>query len=293
MKIAKHWFKASTQATVPGGQRWTVDRWGWSDASAADAKAVAEQAAQDLARRVAASGRWPDSYQYGLEGRPLREEIITEQRDAEGRLLLAITRNSYGALVLNAAEAVFIDIDGAEADEPAAGSGGGFLGSLFGRKPAAPPPAPAEPPEMQRVRGWAQSHPDWSLRVYRTRAGLRVLVTHAPMAPDSPAVQNAMRELQADPLYIRLCRAQQCFRARLTPKPWRIAVAERPPKFPYRAQDAAPLARWKAGYERSAAAYATCSLLAELGPQTVHPSLAATIALHDHACKVTDRLPLA
>ena len=102
-----------------------------------------------------------------------------------------------------------------------------------------------------------------------------------------------MRDLQADPLYIRLCGAQQCFRARLTPKPWRIGVPGRPPAFPYLPRDAASLTRWKAAYERQAAGYATCALLAEMGPRTVHPDLAPVIALHDRATRIDSGLPLA
>jgi len=30
-----------------------------------------------------------------------------------------------------------------------------------------------------------------------------------------------MRFLRSDPEYVKLCRIQECYRARLTPKPWR------------------------------------------------------------------------
>ena len=292
MKIAKHWSKATAKAVLPSGERWLVEKWGWSDVSDAEAMALATQAAQELADRVARTGAWPDRYFYGTEGQPMREEIVTEHCAADGRPLIVITRNSYGALVLNTAEAMFIDIDCAE-QKPVAARGGGFWSGLFGKKTAPVPATPPEPPELQRLRGWAQSHPDWSLRVYKTKAGLRVLVTHALIAPESEAAQSAMRDLKADPLYVRLCRAQKCFRARLTPKPWRIDIHHRPPRYPYSDQDAGRSARWKDEYDRKSEAFATCSLLAELGPRSIHPSLAAAVELHDTATKISSDLPLA
>lgn len=291
MKTAKHWFRATTKATLPDGQIWDVRKWGWSDLSEADARTAAENAANDLAGRVAQIGGWPDPYSYGLAGQPLREEIVTEHRDANGRPLIAITRNSYGALVLNAAEAMFVDIDCAE-PKPAA-SGGGFFAGLFGKKSAPTPVAPGEAAELQLVRAWAQSHPDWSLRVYKTKAGFRVLVTHMPVAPESDTAQNAMRDLKADPLYVRLCRAQQCFRARLTPKPWRIEIAARPEQFPYSGRAAERMTRWKADYDSKSAAFATCALVAEFGPRQIHPAIAAVVQLHDTATKISAALPLA
>lgn len=289
MNIARHWCKAEATATLRNGSAWRVERWGWSDLSEADARTNAERGAAELAGRVAGKGGWPDRhYEYAMAGRPLREELVSEHRGDDGRALIAITRNSYGALVLNAAEAMFIDIDGPE--QKPGRSGGGFLAGLFGKKPA--PAAPAEPRELQVVRSWAQAHQDWSLRVYKTKAGLRVLVTHAPMPPESDAVLGAMRELNADPLYVRLCRAQKCFRARLTPKPWRIDIQARPPRFPCDGR-ANEMARWKGDYDRRSEAFATCSLLAELGPRIIHPALAAVVQLHDAATKTASGLPLA
>ena len=293
MHIAHHWHKARATATDRRGGAWSVERWGWSDVSEDDARQQAARAAADSAARIAAAGAWPDQYEYGLEGRPLREEIITEQRDASGAVHLAITRNRYGALVLNAARALFIDID-RPTPEPAAPAvtGGGLLGRLFGRPPAPPPrPAPPTGPDLSAVRAWSAAHPDWSLRAYATRAGLRLLATHQPFAADDPQALAAMQELDADPLYVKLCRAQQCYRARLTPKPWRVEILQRPPPFPN--GNARILAGWKLQYDAACRSHATCRLLAVLGPGTVHTDIAPVIALHDQATRADSGLPLA
>ena len=293
VKIAHHWHKAKATATDKRGGAWSVERWGSSDVSDADACAEATREAAASAARIAAAGAWPDQYEYGLAGRPLREEIVTEQRDDAGAVHLAITRNRYGALVLNAARALFIDIDRPN-PEPAAtpAPGGGLLGRLFGRAPA-PAPKPVVPagPDLSAVQAWAAAHPDWSLRAYATKAGLRLLVTHRPFTSDDPHALAAMTELEADPLYVKLCRAQQCYRARLTPKPWRVAILQRPPPFPH--GNARLMAGWKLQYDAACRAHATCRMLAALGPGEVHPEIAPVIALHDQATRADSGLPLA
>jgi len=61
-------------------------------------------------------------------------------------------------------------------------------------------------------------------RVYRTFAGCRVACTSRPFAwaVDAWQAERLMRFLDADPKYAALCGKQKCYRARLTPKPWRV-----------------------------------------------------------------------
>jgi hypothetical protein len=39
--------------------------------------------------------------------------------------------------------------------------------------------------------------------------------------PEAPETDRLLRLSGADPAFVQLCRAQKCFRARLTSKPWR------------------------------------------------------------------------
>jgi hypothetical protein len=59
--------------------------------------------------------------------------------------------------------------------------------------------------------------------VYRTHSGCRVICTSASVPWDEMgwAAERFMRFLRTDPEYIQLCGIQKCYRARLTPKPWR------------------------------------------------------------------------
>jgi len=129
-----------------------------------------------------------------------------------------------------------------------------------------------------------------SFRVYQTRNGARVFASGRPIPPKSEFTQYMFRDLHADKMYEMLCEKQNCFRARLTPKPSRINV----PKlgrmsFPYSVQDRAALDSWLAVYEAKCADYATCRLVAEIGK----PFTSSIIQYHDAICRCNEHLPLA
>ncbi|MGO2733208.1 hypothetical protein [Psychrobacter sp.] len=67
------------------------------------------------------------------------------------------------------------------------------------------------------------NHPNESFRLYETPAGFRMIATHDTIPPSDALVSDWFEYFHADTNYVRLCQAQQCFRARLTAKPWRMA----------------------------------------------------------------------
>ncbi|HYR09724.1 MAG TPA: hypothetical protein VEQ60_18255, partial [Longimicrobium sp.] len=197
MLIPRFWSRAESTATTPDGKFVRFHVWRGSRSSEAEAQALAQEAVGRIRDRVSRGAGFPERYAYG--DRPLREEVITEfAGGAAGAAVdapeAAITRNSYGALVLNAARAFFIDVDVDASDRPqSSGSSssststtdpmaaarelvdalplpGGvksILGGLFGSRPAAPaappppPPAPADPASaaLDRLRRYVASHP--------------------------------------------------------------------------------------------------------------------------------------
>ncbi|MCG3873931.1 hypothetical protein, partial [Psychrobacter sp. Ps7] len=70
------------------------------------------------------------------------------------------------------------------------------------------------------------NHPIECFRLYQTPAGFRIIATHDIISPSDNVVTEWFEYFHADANYVRLCQAQQCFRARLTAKPWRMSEVE-------------------------------------------------------------------
>jgi hypothetical protein len=275
MKIPKFWAEGVQTATDSSGQEYKFSCWQWSEVSVAEAQMKADARAGIVVQKMA-DHETLDRYGYG--DRPMREEIRQVVAGSAKKELAIVTRNAYGALVLNAAQAMFIDID-----FPEQGQVSGGLRRLFG----GPPPNPEEV-HVQRVAAWAAQRPDLAIRIYRTFGGLRCLITNVPFDPAQPDAQAILQDLKSDPLYVRLCQAQECFRARLTPKPWRCGFNERPPRYPWPDTPTEMRYRdWESKYEAVSAQYTVCRLVKEIGPREVHPEIEPVLSLHDQlACSM-------
>jgi hypothetical protein len=282
MHFPRHWAKATAEAVDAVGTRFAMSCWRWSEASVAEARELAAQAAQLLATRVARTGELPRGQYYA--DRPLREEVLRRVEAADGTLLGLVTRNAYGCEVLNTEQVMFVDVD---LPEPQSGASS-LLSRLFGARKA------QAPAELEKIRAFVKARPAWGFRVYRTRAGLRLLATHAQIVPESPETRGVFEALGADPLYVKLCKAQASYRARLTPKPWRIEQPAPHQRWPFEdsAQERAFTA-WLTAYENIARAYATCAFVEAVGSSHVDPAIATIVALHDQATGVGSDKPLA
>jgi hypothetical protein len=244
MKLARFWARESHSGTVARG---------WSDESLHDAREAARQTARRIAEKFASGDFEKKQYLYG--DRPLPEPVVQEFPGA------VVTRNVYGALILNTSSLMFVDID-REGDQAGASI----------------------------VRAVEQS--GLAARVYRTAAGHRVLLTNASFEAGSPTSEQWLQHFGADALYTRLCRLQQSFRARLTPKPWRCNLGMPPVTFPFETPNAeAHFSQWLRRYNAAAQGYATCRLVHETG--AAHPGFAGLIGYHDQETKATSGLPLA
>jgi hypothetical protein len=121
-----------------------------------------------------------------------------------------------------------------------------------------------------------------------------VLGTHALFDPTDDATLALLRSVGSDPLYNRLCKQQNSFRARLTPKPWRCghtALSVRWPRETDKQQRR--FERWQAAYDARQTQYATCRFLGVLGSGVVHPQIQPIIELHDRTTRSHEPLPLA
>ena len=265
MRLARFWVRQPGEAIGSDGSRVRVSCRGWSNGSLEEARANARETARRLAEKIASGRTARGEYLYG--DRPLPEPVLREFRAYGDAPNAVVTRNAYGALVLNTRDLMFVDID---------------------REDETPPQTVVN--EIRNVSARA----GLAGRVYRTAAGYRLLITNAGFDSASDLSQSVLRQFGSDPLYVRLCKLQQSFRARLTAKPWRCGLGMPPVKFPFDTpQEEARFREWEARYTAAAARHATCQFLTSLGDSAVHPAFAELVDYHDRECKVTSSLPLA
>ncbi len=325
MIVPEFWAEAKERVVISGKSR-TLKRFGWSDVGEDEAHAHAKKRVQEAADRLR-SGQQVRTVDHkvpynGAEGLPIREEIVSRHGDA------VITRNSYGALCLNTPDTVFADVD---IDEPRRGwlNLVYFLpfvavGYIFSREfgtywvmavavliglfvsgllaegtnwvvnRARPDPYTAA---RSRIERFAADHPDWNLRLYRTPKGFRVLVMHRTFDPGERDAFDFLERIGSDPLYVRMCRNQKCFRARVSPKPWRIGVQEhikpRPGVWPINPERMPARRAWIRRYEELATDFASCRFEASLGGGRVDRQCDRIRVVHDRQCKAELDLPLA
>ena len=207
MRLYRYW--ADARATDDSSDPHFRTRcYAGSNESHADAEARAGERAEQLAEMLRNDVR-PE---YAYADRPLREEIIDEVAIGSRGLEIAITRNAYGALILNCSAALFADIDAPPPPRT------GLIASLLGRKPPDP-----EDDVRERVGAVADDR-GLGVRLYRTAAGFRALVTSDVFDPESADTAALLRAFHADPQYIRLCAVQASVPCAIDPE----AVEVRP-----------------------------------------------------------------
>ncbi len=274
MNIPRHWHRETEEVTTQSKSYFQLSAWGWSDLGIEDAKKKALERLAKLRARVLGE-KSLDRYGYGSGA--MREEVLERICSPEGAEIACITRNASGALVLNSAHAMFIDIDFRPAGLMAALSG--LIRKLLGYK------VRANPGVNDLIR-MAEEHGGLVLQVYRTCGGLRCLVldrTFNPLDPGSTAVLDGFG---SDPLYVRLCRAQACYRARLTPKPWRVGAGTPPYRWPWNSEiEEKSFKEWLGRYFEACSGSTACESLVQIGGGAVHPEAAVVLAVHDkYAC---------
>lgn len=252
MRLAKFWGRDSAEVDDV-----YVTARGWSNESLEAAKAKAREIARHVTDRVLNHPGVKEKYPYG--DRPLPEQVLKTFRGGAA----VVTRNLYGAEILNTDGMMFVDID---RDDPR--------------------------PSHVNVEAVAARH-GLSGRWYRTFAGYRVILTDRKFMPGSPESEALFQEFGADQMYVRLCKMQISFRARLTPKPWRCDWYKPRGKYPYETPyDEETMREWVGQYDRKAAEYSTCELVSSFGGQVL-PEFGDLIAYHDQVSKAASGLPLA
>jgi hypothetical protein len=279
MNIPKIWVKAERE--IPGKRGpMQLTAWGWSETDRTKAQRLANEKLQRMVSRVEQAEELSHDYGYGT--RAMREEIIQELHGRAGEVAAVVTRNRAGCLVLNTTQVMFIDVDLPRSALPE------WMRRLFLRRP------PVDVETLDRVKTRLKEVSTATFRIYRTAAGFRLLATDRLFQPGSSESENIMKAVAADPAFVRLCRVQESFRARLTPKPWRCGLDLPPSRYPREDNfDKERFAAWLAGYEQNIVNKSTCRLLEEVGSGWVHDQVQPILRLHDEATKVSASLALA
>lgn len=219
----------------------TTTCYGGSNISEEDAIANAKIKLQHIESRI--NGE-PYNYEYNVD---IQEEIIYKLNDSN-----IITRNRYGALVLNTDEIMFIDVD-----HPKITFSRLFF-EMFGSKFNAKALMLKDIyKELKRAK-----HQDKAFRIYETFKGYRIIVCGSKFDPNSKESNRMMLDFNADYLYRILCKKQECYRARLTPKPNRINLKDLRYKFPkIDEQEKDRLISWVKEYDQKSINYASCKFI--------------------------------
>jgi len=246
----KHWVKRSGETTKSGQP---IEAWGWGETEK-QAAAVAEyRLAAGIKKSDADITDW-DAYGYGLGGMPLREKMLDAiAKDNSGKLTAALTLNRYGALILSTRDMMMIDIDlpSDSADEDKIDF-------------------------IQQAKVKLEAEKGRSFLLFETFGGLRAICTSHVDKADDPTTLELMKRVGADPLYVRLCKEQKCFRSRLTPKPWRLDPPVKPPIDE-------PSDEWIAEYENQSSGYGVCRRIGWVGAEEVLPDFFEQLDIHNQS----------
>ncbi|MEZ4524318.1 MAG: hypothetical protein R2941_00155 [Desulfobacterales bacterium] len=266
MKTFRYWAKFEGFLLVDGVERKAAFL-GGSNSSEEDARNTAIRKFESVQRRI--SGHKNEFESYEAE---IREELIEEIDESA-----VITRNRYGAHVLNTEKQMILDVD-----EPPVS----FF-DLFARRSAEW--------KLKKLKKVTEKlhislgQPSLGFRIYQTCKGFRVIVTGQAIVPKEALADRISRKLNADPLYWHLCKKQNCYRARLTPKPYRIKYRTIKIKVPADAQFKEEIASWERGYWEKSKNYSVCRYAATVGSDNAND----LILLHDKYTRANESRKLA
>ena len=257
MKLYKYWT-IEKQTILIDGKSQEITCYGGSNVSVEDARIKAREKAEKIQRKIAGEKHLFEDYESEI-----REEILQVIDDHS-----AITRNRYGARVLNVEKLMILDID---KPKP--------TGGLFKKKDTRPPKEQI----FEMVKNLAATkYKDYGFRIYETYQGARVIVLGREFDPRDRDTKKMMDEFNCDPLYTVLCIKQGCYRARLTPKPSRMKFRSFKVKYP-REGDGSEFQRWVSEYEGVSRNFSVCKLVEQVG---VSHYVTDVVRLHDEVTGV-------
>jgi hypothetical protein len=268
MRVFKFWNIAETTVLIDGEEK-SISCFGGSNHSESDALTDGHGRLEAVKRRIAGIEK-SKGLDYEAD---IREEPILWIGSQD-----VVTRNRYGAEVLNSTSCIFVDID-----EPVF-----RIWQIFRRTRS----REQKKHTILEFVGRRLKKPDlngFGIRVYETHSGIRLILEGKAMDPRSKDSKNLLRSFHADRLYSALCRKQNCYRARLTPKPYRIKMKPLRLLYPYEEKDRNRIEDWIREYNSKSLSFSSCRLVQVLGSDSPSP----VVQYHDERTRAQSTLPLA
>lgn len=252
MKIYKYWIIEKAIVKFDREEK-EIKCYGGSNISIEDASVKAREKIERIQNKIEGNHHEFDTYEVEI-----REEIVQELDEKA-----IVTRNRYGAKVLNVQDLMILDIDKPK-----------YSFWDFFKKTVKPK---TKIVEMIRSLSQKSKYKEYGFRIYETYKGIRVIVLGKTFDPKAPATWWMMKEFNCDMLYMILCQKQNCFRARLTPKPGRMKLQKYKVVIPRSDEEEHEFRTWLAEYELRSRNYSVCKFIEQIGSG----KLSEAVRLHD------------
>ena len=264
MKCYTFWVRETKKIRIAGELK-QITLVAGSNVSKDDAASNADRMASAIEERIQNRKQKRESY----------EAAIKEHVAGEINPKNIITINRYGAQVLNTTEYTILDIDRAPRS----------LMDWFRRDKR-----DAKDKIVDHFKRRAARYPELgaAFRIYETRNGVRI-VGKTYFCPQTKRFHGVMRAMRVDKLYALLCRKQDCYRARLTPKPYRMKMETMRIKTPLDCETEA-YNIWREKYAAASGNYSVVKLRETLGMDF---SGDPVIVLHDKITRLDAKALLA
>jgi hypothetical protein len=264
MKTKRYWINTVRKIRIENETK-DVPILAGSDISKSDAENVANDIAAIIQSRIDKNERKSD-YE------SIIKERVSEKIDEDN----VVTINRYGAKVLNSTQYSILDLD----DYPFE------LWDIFGATKGTDKKSLI----LQRFKKKLAKNNSLGddMRIYETAKGLRVICKKY-ISPQIPAFRSLMSKFRVDKVYTYLCVKQDCYRARLTPKPHRIKQVPIRIKSPLDCETEV-YEQWESEYARKSSSYSVAKLIETIGSDF---SSDKVIAYHDRICSCNYSNPLA
>ena len=264
MKYFRYWVKEPFDIQV-GNVVERINILAGSNKSKEDAHDQAVQRSRFIEQRIS---KRENKKEYDA---PIREHVAEILDD---RNIITVCR--YGAKILNTTQYTILDLDDYAFN---------FF-DLFKAIRKLPKKERIVQKFLQRIEEFPELGRDF--RIYETSKGVRV-IGKKYIDPNGANYELMMRKLAVDWLYIVLSQKQNCYRARISPKPYRTRIETIKVRSPLDCETE-QYREWAEIYERASENYQVVKHVLSLGKDF---SADPVIRMHDSVCKAFDDKTLA